>query len=109
MINNRGNLQQMTPELINEVLPFFNPSYIHENTVILKPGDKAICSLLFIIKGSVKLITNSYELKELHPGDWFGGEGLIDETCGYTAIAQEDTICLSLNINSKIIIIRVIL
>ena len=101
MINNHGNLQQLTPEFLNEILPFFSPAYIHENTVIMKPGDSAICSLLFILKGRVRLITNKYELREMGPGDWFGGEALIEDECGYTAIAEEDTVCLSMNMSGR--------
>ena len=91
----------MTPDFINSILPFFAPAYIHSNTVIMKPGDSSICSLLFILQGRVRLMTDKYELKECGPGDWFGGEALIEDTCGYTAIAEEDTVCLSLNASSR--------
>ena len=101
MINNRGNLQQMTPEFINDILPFFSPAYIHSNTVLMKPGDSSVCSLLFVIQGSIRLLTDKYELKVIGPGEWCGGEALIEDSCGYTAIAEEDTVCLSLNVQSK--------
>lgn len=103
MVNTRGNLQQMTPEFINSILPFFAPAYIHANTVIMKPGDTSICSLLIVLEGRVRLVTDKYELIQCGPGDWFGGEALIEGECGYTAIAEEDTVCLSLNASSKLV------
>ena len=97
LINNRGLVEPMRKLLLSEVFQFFSPSYIHRDTLIIKAGDSTSCSLLFIVKGSVKLVTEKYELTTLGPGQWFGGQALIEEHCGYTAIAEEDTVCLSLN------------
>lgn len=102
MIDRRGNLQPITSEFLNEILPFFSPAYIHANMVMMKPGDCSNCSLLFILKGHVRLMTENYELKELEPGDWFGGESLIEGRCGYTAITDKETVCLSLNSTSSV-------
>ena len=97
MVNNRGNLQQLSPELLDAVLPFFGCSFARRDTIVIKPGDSASASLLLVAKGSVKLVTDKFELATVGPGGWFGGEALIEETAGYTAIAEEDTVCLSLN------------
>ena len=69
--------------------------------VIIKSGDSASSSLLFIVKGQVKLVTNTYQLVTLGPGEWFGGEALIDDVSGYTAIAEDDTVCLSLSVSGR--------
>lgn len=98
-ISNRGNLQPMTEEFLQEVLEFFSPAYIHRDTLIIKAGDSSSSSLLFVVRGSVKLVTESYELTTVRPGQWFGGEALIDDVSGYTAIAEEDTVCLSLSVS----------
>ena len=97
LINNRGLVEPMRKQLLSEVFQFFSPSYIHRDTLIIKAGDSTSCSLLFIVKGSVKLVTEKYELTTLWPGQWVGGQALIEDHCGYTAIAEEDTVCLSLN------------
>ena len=99
MVNNRGNLQQLSPELLDAVLPFFGCSFARRDTIVIKPGDSASASLLLVAKGSVKLVTEKFELATVGPGEWFGGEALIEETAGYTAIAEEDTVCLSLNVS----------
>ena len=97
MVNNRGILQPLSSELLSQVLPFFGFSYVRRNTIMIKPGDSASSSLLFVVKGGVKLVTNKYELVTVGAGEWFGGEALIEDVSGYTAIAEEDTVCLSLN------------
>ena len=98
MVNNRGILQPLSSELLSQVMPFFGFSYVRRNTIMIKPGDSASCSLLFVVKGSVKLVTGKYELVTVGAGEWFGGgEALIEDVSGYTAIAEEDTVCLSLN------------
>lgn len=97
MVNNRGILQPLSSELLSQVMPFFEFSYVRRNTIMIKPGDSASCSLLFVVKGSVKLVTGKYELVTVGAGEWFGGEALIEDVSGYTAIAEEDTVCLSLN------------
>ena len=97
MVNNRGILQPLASELLSQVMPFFGFSDVRRNTIMIKPGDSASCSLLFVVKGSVKLVTGKYELVTVGAGEWFGGEALIEDVSGYTAIAEEDTVCLSLN------------
>lgn len=99
LINNRGLIEPMSKQLLQEVSQFFSPAYIHRDTLIIKAGDTASSSLLFVIRGSVKLITEKYELRTVGPGQWFGGEALIEDMSGYTAIAEEDTVCLSLSVN----------
>ena len=86
-------------ELLDAVLPFFGCSFARRDTIVIKPGDSASASLLLVAKGSVKLVTEKFELATVGPGEWFGGEALIEETAGYTAIAEEDTVCLSLNVS----------
>lgn len=99
LVNNRGLVEPMRKQILSEVFDYFSPSYIHRDTLIIKAGDSASCSLLFIVKGSVKLMTDKFELATLGRGQWFGGQALIEDRCGYTAIAEEDTVCLSLNVN----------
>ena len=99
MVNNRGNLQQLSPEQLEAVLPFFGCAFSRRDTIIIKPGDCSSVSLLLLVKGRVKLVTQKFELATVGPGEWFGGEALIEETAGYTAIAEEDTVCLSLNVS----------
>ena len=99
LVNNRGLVEPMRKQILMDVFDYFSPSYIHRDTLIIKAGDSSSCSLLFIVKGSVKLMTEKFELATLGPGQWFGGQALIEDHCGYTAIAQEDTVCLSLNVS----------
>ena len=101
LINSQGILEPMSKQLLREVSQFFSPAYIHRDTLIIKAGDSASSSLLFVVRGSVKLITEKYELITVGPGQWFGGEALIEDVSGYTAIAEEDTVCLSLNVNGR--------
>ena len=42
-------------------------------------------------------MTNSYELKTVDEGEWFGGEGLVNEECGYTSVSETECICLSIS------------
>jgi cyclic nucleotide-binding domain len=99
LINNRGYIEPMSKQLLQDVAQFFSPAYIHRDTLIIKAGDTSSSSLLFVIRGSVKLITEKYELITVGPGQWFGGEALIEDMSGYTAIAEEDTVCLSLSVS----------
>ena len=99
LINSRGAVEPLGKQLLQSVMEFFSPAYIHRDTIIIKAGDSVSASLLFVAKGQVKLVTPKYELATVGPGEWFGGEALIEETAGYTAIAEEDTVCLSLNMS----------
>ena len=99
LVNSSGMIEPMSKQLLREVAPFFSPAYIHRDTLIIKSGDTSSSSLLFVIRGSVKLITEKYELLTVGPGQWFGGEALIEDMSGYTAFAEEDTVCLSLSVN----------
>ena len=60
------------------------------NTVMIREGDSQNASLYLLIRGKVSVMTSSYELNTCHKGDWFGGESLIEESCDYSAIAQQD-------------------
>ena len=97
LINNRGSVEPLPKQLLQDVIEFFSPAYIHRDTIIIKAGDSVSSSLLFVAKGSVKLVPGKYELATVGVGEWFGGEALIEDVSGYTAIAEEDTVCLSLN------------
>lgn len=99
LINSRGAVEPLGKQLLQDVMGFFSPAYIHRDTIIIKAGDTVSASLLIVAKGSVKLVTQKFELTTVGPGEWFGGEALIEETAGYTAIAEEDTVCLSLNVS----------
>ena len=99
LINNRGSVEPLPKQLLQDVIEFFSPAYIHRDTIIIKAGDSVSSSLLFVAKGSVKLVTGKYELATVGVGEWFGGEALIEDVSGYTAIAEEDTVCLSLNVS----------
>lgn len=101
LVNNRGLIEPMRAQVLNEASEYFSPAYIHRDTLIIKSGDSASASLLFIVKGQVKLVTPKYALATLGPGDWFGGEALIDDVSGYTAIAEDDTVCLSLSVSGR--------
>ena len=105
LVNNRGLVEPMRKQILMDVFDYFSPSYIHRDTLIIKAGDSSSCSLLFIVKGCVKLMTEKFELATLGPGQWFGGQALIEDHCGYTAIAQEDTVCLSLNVSGRFFLI----
>lgn len=102
LVNSSGMIEPMSKQLLREVAPFFSPAYIHRDTLIIKSGDTSSSSLLFVIRGSVKLITEKYELLTVGPGQWFGGEALIEDMSGYTAVAEEDTVCLSLSVNGTL-------
>lgn len=101
LVNNRGLIEPMRAQILAEASEYFSPAYIHRDTLIIKSGDSASSSLLFIVKGQVKLVTNTYQLVTLGPGEWFGGEALIDDVSGYTAIAEDDTVCLSLSVSGR--------
>ena len=101
LINNRGSVEPLPKQLLQDVIEFFSPAYIHRDTIIIKAGDSVSSSLLFVAKGSVKLVTGKYELATVGAGEWFGGEALIEDVSGYTAIAEEDTVCLSLNVSGE--------
>ena len=97
LVNARGLIEPMRPRILNEAGEYFSPAYIHRDTVIIKSGDTTSSSLLFIVKGQVKLVTNTYQLVTLGPGEWFGGEALLQEPCYYSAIALSDCVALSLS------------
>lgn len=101
LVNARGLIEPMRPRILNEAGEYFSPAYIHRDTVIIKSGDTTSSSLLFIVKGQVNLLTNKYSLASLGPGQSFGGEALIEDVSGYTAIAEDDTVCLSLSVSGK--------
>ena len=101
LINNRGFVEPMKKQVLTDASEMFSPAYIHRDTLIIKSGDSSSSSLLFIIRGQVKLVTPKFELITLKPGDWLGGEALIDDVSGYTAIAEDDTVCLSVSTSCK--------
>ena len=85
LVNSSGMIEPMSKQLLREVAPFFSPAYIHRDTLIIKSGDTSSSSLLFVIRGSVKLITEKYELLTVGPGQWFGGEALIEDIAAWIA------------------------
>ena len=73
LVNNRGLIEPMRAQILSEASEYFSPAYIHRDTLIIKSGDSASSSLLFIVKG----------------------------VSGYTAIAEDDTVCLSLSVSGR--------
>ena len=61
-----------------------------------------LLSLLILIRGEVQLLTEKYELKTVHEGEWFGGEGLLDCECGYTSVSTKECVCACVSENSRI-------
>lgn len=101
-IPSSGTLEPMDETTLASLLPYLSFSFIHPNTVITQPTNSHEVSLLILIRGEVQLLTEKYELKTVHEGEWFGGEGLLDCECGYTSVSTKECVCACVSENSRI-------
>ena len=92
----------MDETTLASLLPYLSFSFIHPNTVITQPTNSHEVSLLILIRGEVQLLTEKYELKTVHEGEWFGGEGLLDCECGYTSVSTKECVSACVSENSRI-------
>lgn len=100
-----GSLEPMDETTLISLLPYLSFSFIHPNTVITRPTNSHEVSLLILIRGEVKLLTEKYELKTIHEGEWFGGEGLLDSECGYSSVSTKECVCVSVSESSMNVLV----
>ncbi|KNB43711.1 endonuclease exonuclease phosphatase [Blastocystis sp. subtype 4] len=105
-IPSSGTLEPMDETTLASLLPYLSFSFIHPNTVITQPTNSHEVSLLILIRGEVQLLTEKYELKTVHEGEWFGGEGLLDCECGYTSVSTKECVCACVSENTISQLIR---
>lgn len=90
----QGVLRAFPKEKLAPILELLEVTYIRGNSVILRPSAGS-ASLLVVIRGEVSLLAGRFPLRQVSAGEWFGGEALLGEKSGVTAVSCGDTVCVS--------------
>lgn len=93
----QGVLRAFPKEKLAPILELLDVTYIRGNSVILRPSEGRDASLLVVIRGEVSLLAGRFPLRQVAAGEWFGGEALLGEKSGVTAVSCGDTVCVSVN------------
>ena len=93
----QGVLRAFPKEKLAPILELLDVTYIRGNSVILRPSEGSGASLLVVIRGEVSLLAGRFPLRQVSAGEWFGGEALLGEKSGVTAMSCGDTVCVSVS------------
>lgn len=90
----QGVLRAFPKEKLPQLLRLLDVTYIRGNSVILRPRDSRSASLLVVVRGEVALLTSRFPLRHVSEGEWFGGEALLGEKSGVTAVSEGECVCV---------------